>query len=172
MTLLEHPLVKEYFSCVLDPECKDPSSHRAFNVIGAMEESIKRGELYLRIDFAGIADPMIGENDFSVSERESGNWKSEGHNSEWIENYKSKFLFHPLALRIPDRFQNQKCNCHCHDFESIGHAPGCEESCNKKDIAPEAEAGRPEIESQFLKAAEECGNFVKNIFLEQVRKLK
>lgn len=93
MTLLDNELVQRYFGCT-GKDDYERASATAFLILQAMQEPIKKGDKYLRIDEINGVYEMVLDRDF---------------------NFPS---FHPFNLRLPDRFQKQGCDCKCHSVHA------------------------------------------------------
>lgn len=91
MNILEHPLVKKYFSCeencLHTPDSISGGMHRALRVITAMSADVKKGDRYL-----------YSHSDDGLS------WKEETRTFGWLGEL---IDFHPHNLRLPDRFQTK-----------------------------------------------------------------
>src|SRR6185436_16728548 len=93
MRLLKSELVKKYFGYAVDgglgcAEVYPLKADIALRVLEAMEQPIKKGEKYLMVQQQTL-DPL------NVTEYECIG-----------DNFKGS-TFHPIALRLPDRFQEQ-----------------------------------------------------------------
>lgn len=111
MNILDNELVRRYFWC--NPGCESWESHyshMAHRVLLAMQEPIRKGERYLY---------------WSLDYPES-----------WVEQTQTNDddSFHPLKLRLPDRFQKRECECICHNTKENHN---CCENMNKPQ--PEAQ---------------------------------
>lgn len=111
MDLLSNEKVLKFFCDCMVHDRGNCEPGMALRILESMQTPIRKGERYLRIDYASMHDPLIGANEASISERIAGNWKSEGQSSEWTKHYQSELEFHPLALRLPDCFQKAECEC-------------------------------------------------------------
>ena len=86
--LLSNELIKKYFAC--DKRIGTKGDHicheiMAYKILCAMQEPIRNGEKYLSLGTHAVGD-VITENEYPEF------WPP----------------FHPLALRLPDRFQPEK----------------------------------------------------------------
>lgn len=91
MNILENELVRKYF---MRQDLRTPTHHMAVAILNAMQQPIRRGDLYLSA---------------LVQFQQGCQVQTWTYDSEWDG-------FHPMALRLPDAFQkpestSRKCGC-------------------------------------------------------------